>query len=76
MNQYVIINNGDPIHVDLVGDAIVKSKAHTARKFGYNICPICHIVVCNDKALHSTGVHERSARHILNLRKQISQDTL
>ena len=76
MNQYVIINKQEPIHMDLVGDAIVGSKAYTARKFGYTICPICHIVVNNDKALHSTGVHERSARHILNLRKQISKDTL
>ena len=76
MNQYVIINRGKPIHMDLVGDSIVGTKAHTARKFGYTICPICHIVVCNDKALHSTGVHERSAKHILNLQKQISQDTL
>ena len=74
MNQYVIINNGEPIHMDLVGDAIVKSKAYTARKFGYTICPICDIVVCNDKALHSTGVHERSARHITNLRKTLQKE--
>ena len=74
MNNYVIINKNEPIHMDLVGNAIVGSKAHTARKFGYTICPICHIVVAHDKALHSTGVHERSARHIKNLRKQISLD--
>jgi hypothetical protein len=70
MNQYVILNKGEPIHVDLVGEAIVGSKAHTSRRFGYNICPICHIVVNNDKHTGKNYAHQNSARHIKNLRNQ------
>ena len=67
-NQYVIINNKE-IHIDMVGEAIVGSLAHSTRKFGYFVCEICGGVVkkTSYNGFNRTA-HNVSKRHRLSLK--------
>lgn len=62
--NYVILNNGQPIHRDLVGRFVVDSKASRAFRDGYKICNVCNsLYICTRGIDCSETNHLNSSVH-------------